>query len=223
MSLLQISLLSAGLAGGGASFTPPSPGSNNPPGALNEMYGDLGTPYNPLTGDSGGASPYTAALYRRTYLGYWCNPSSYVENNPSIFNGSPIESYPGDNYIAFGSQTTGDQYCMEWKGYWRPPTTGNWNFKVSADDVIMFWIGDNALSPNSSNWQCNNGYNGGLNYNSVILTQGLWYPIRVRYQEWGGAEFLNIFASVSGSTEMTALYNYGYANQGYNPVTGGYN
>jgi hypothetical protein len=216
MSLLQVALMSAGKSG--ANFIPPIPGSNNPPNTMNTSFSAQGTPYDPVSSQP---SQSTSALFRRAYLGYWANPSSYNDNNPSIFNGAPFDIQTSDSYIAFGIQTTGDQYCMEWKGYFRPNATANWNFVCQADDVVMFWIGDAALNPNNSNWLCNNGQNNGLNYNSVSLTQNNWYPIRVRYQEWGGGESLNIFCAPAGS-DMIALYQYGWANQCHNPNTQGY-
>lgn len=217
MSLLQA--IVAASSSKASTFIPPDPGSNNPPGVFSQSFGTQGTPYNPLTGSSSGPANFSYNLFRRVYKGSWTN--TYADQNPSIFDGTPYSSGV-DNYIAFGLQTTGETFCMEWKGYWKAPSTGNWNFKVQADDVVMFWIGDAALNPNNSNYQCNNGVNSGLNQNSVSLTQNNWYPIRVRYQEWTGAESLDIFAAPVDSSETLALYNYSWQNLSYDYQTGGY-
>jgi hypothetical protein len=216
MNLAQVILASTS-SGGNGSFTPPSPGSNNPPNSAGVTYPSQGTPGDPGAGQ-GTPSPATTGLIRRAYLGQWSTNGQ--DNNPSIFSGSPFDTTP-DSYMAFGSQSTGDNYCMEWKGFFKANATANWNFRVDADDVVMFWIGSAAYSPNNSNWTCSSQTNSGLNFNSVSLTQDTWYPIRIRYQEWGGAESLNIYGSPAGN-DMSALYNYGWANFMYVINTDGY-
>jgi hypothetical protein len=110
---------------------------------------------------------------------------------------------------------------MEWKGFFKANATADWNFRVDADDVVMFWIGSPAINPNNSNWTSSSQTNSGLNYNSVSLVQDTWYPIRVRYQEWSGAESLNIYGAPANS-EMIALYQYGWASFMYNYTSTGY-
>jgi hypothetical protein len=83
----------------------------------------------------------------------------------------------------------------------------------------MLWIGSAAFSPNNANWTCKSSV--GLNPNSVNLIQDKWYPIRVRFQEWGGSESCGVFAAPAGS-EMIALYQYGYQRMGYCTNTDGY-
>jgi hypothetical protein len=62
----------------------------------------------------------------------------------------------------------------------------------------MLWIGNAALNPDNSNWICNSGINGGLNAQSPTLTQGRWYPIRIRYQEWSGNEQCGVYGAAVG-------------------------
>lgn len=216
MSLLQIALATASRVG--ASFTPPVPGSYSPPNSAGVTYPSQGTPADPGNG-AGAPSPSSAGLVRRAYLGIWSVNGQ--DNNPSIFDGSPFSTYAGDLYIAFGAQTTGENYCMEWKGYFKANATANWNFRVDADDVVMFWIGSAAINPNNSNWTSSSQTNSGLNFNSVILAQDTWYPIRIRFQEWTGAESLNIYGAPANS-DMIALYQYGSSSVLYNPTTTGY-
>ncbi len=219
MSAVLSQIILASTASGNSSFIPPSPGSNSPPSTAGVTYPSQGTPADPGAG-SGTPNPATSGLIRRAYKGQWSTNGE--DNNPSIFNGvlSPFETTT-DSYIAFGSQSTGDNYCMEWKGFFKANATANWNFRVDADDVVMFWIGSAAYSPNNGNWTCSSQTNSGLNFNSVSLTQDTWYPIRVRYQEWSGAESLNIYGAPAGS-DMIALYQYGWMSFMYNYTTDGY-
>lgn len=198
----------------------PSPGSNNPPPSYNQSVTTQGTPADPGGNVSDVSAPNTSGFIRRGYLGNWCYPGLYDNGNPSIFNGAPLDTQT-DSYVAFGAQENMDQYCMEWKGYWQCPTTADWNFYITADDVGMFWIGSAALNPTISNVTCNSGTNVGYNTRSQSLTAGQWYPIRVRYQEWGGAESLNLFAAPV-DTQFVALYNYGWATMKYVTNTDGY-
>lgn len=218
MSAVLSQIILASTASGTSSFIPPSPGSNSPPNSAGVTYPAQGTPADPGNG-SGTPNPATTGLVRRAYLGQWSVNGQ--DNNPSIFDGSPFDTYTGDSYIAFGTQSTGDNYCMEWKGFFKANATADWNFRVDADDVVMFWIGSPAINPNNSNWTSSSQTNSGLNYNSVSLVQDTWYPIRVRYQEWSGAESLNIYGAPANS-EMIALYQYGWASFMYNYTSTGY-
>lgn len=204
---------------GGGPFVPPAPGSFNPPTTSGATYSAQGSPYSPGTAYAG-VNNSTAGYVRKTYLGQWT--SNYTDQNPSIFDGSPVETILDDSYVSFGLQETrGNNYCMEWKGYFKASSTANWNFLVGADDVVMFWIGDAALTPDNNNWTCNSGVNSGLNANSVSLVQDFWYPIRVRYQEWSGAESLNIYGAPADS-EIISLFQYGWMNTAHNSISGGY-
>lgn len=219
MSAVLLQAIVASTSSSVGPFTPPSPGSFNPPASSGLTYSAQGTPVGPGTGYAG-VNNSTAGYVRKTYLGQWT--SNYTDMNPSIFDGSPVETITDDSYISFGLQSTGgDNYCMEWKGYFKASATANWNFVVVADDVVMFWIGDAALTPDNNNWTCNNGVNTGLNANSVSLVQDFWYPIRVRYQEWSGDESLGIYGAPADS-ELISLFQYGWMNTAHNSISGGY-
>ena len=179
MSAVLLQAIMASTSSSGGSFIPPSPGSNNPSISANTTYAVQGWAYSPGTAYSG-VNNSTAGYVRKAYLGQWTN--TYADQNPSIFNNNPFQTITDDSYIAFGMSTTGENYCMEWKGYFKASATADWNFQATADDVVMFWIGDAALAPDNNNWTCNNGVNNGLDANSVSLVQDYWYPIGVRFQ-----------------------------------------
>jgi len=79
---------------------------------------------------------------------------------------------------------------LEWKGYWKPTVTGYWNWNCSADDVLRIYIGTSATNPQDNNHQTTSSL--GFNPYSAYVYANLWYPIRIRYQEWGGGELLGL-------------------------------
>ena len=178
------------------------PGYGNPP-LTNGAYGQRGSPFYPGDANHFVNGLVTGHLIRRGYNGYWMNQGNHVgaQDNVTVFDGTVQETL-NDPYIAF-EQNRQDTYCLEWKGYWIAPSTGIWNFTVSADDVCWLWLGDAAASPDDSNVLCKND----LNANSVSVTAGAWYKIRIRYQEWGGGESVGVWAGLQGST-VEALYQY---------------
>lgn len=100
------------------------------------------------------------------------------------------------NYLtnsAYGITNIGGQFALEFTGYFIPTSTGNWGFilgdaaaNTGNDDVGILWVGQNALSPTTSN------SNGASYYYSqavqvyIQLTEGVSYPFLFRYGQNGG-------------------------------------
>jgi hypothetical protein len=189
--------------GGGGSYTGPGPdpgtGDYLTSWAGSADWSAQGSAYNP-GGGVASIDNASAGWIRKIYTGQWSISGINGNDNPGIFNGAENHNTV-DVYGSFGSTTIGDYYCMEWKGYIQVSNsgTGVYNLLVDSDDVAMFWIGTAALDPNFDNkllWS-NNGNH--LNPNSVILSNGLYYPIRMRLQEWAGAERCQLFMGLVGS------------------------
>jgi hypothetical protein len=207
-------------------ITFPVPGSVYPPSWISMTTSAQGSEFFDPSGNLA-SLPGTAvigSLIRRSYWGYWANPSSSNNDHPEIFDG-PVLQTTVDSSIDFGPQSVANNYCMEWKGYFKPSYSsggfGPWNFEVAADDVCMLWIGDAALTPTNENWTCNSGVNNGLNLQSPSLHQGQWYPIRIRYQEWSGNERLGVYAATVGWGPSRFISN-DPNSIGYNSSTDGY-
>lgn len=135
---------------------------------------------------------------RRIYPGLWSLPGVNGNDVPGLFDGAPTFQEI-DTFGGFGQSGTGDNYAMEWKGYIQVFNTGNYNFLLDSDDIAMFWIGSAALAPNFDNkllWT-NNGSQ--LNANSPNLYTSLYYPVRMRFQEWSGAERCQLYMGQVGS------------------------
>ena len=132
-----------------------------------------------------------------------------------------------DTYLSFGGRTDlgfENNYAFEWKGYIQAPVTGNMRFFATIDDDAVMWIGADALSPTNSNYlwaQSGNGNRDGTN--GVTVEAGKWYPIRLWFQEWSGAEKFQLGANNSvnstlyglgsGATAFTVAHN--SATRGY--------
>jgi len=217
MPITQI-LMTAGSGGGGGGYngSGPLPGEGSYQSSWSVIGGYIaqGTPFDP---GGGVASVNNASVgwFRTIFSGIWSNGGS--NDNPGIFNGSPNFS-TADSYGGFGQTGTGDNYCMEWRGYIQIFNTDTYNFLTDSDDVAMFWIGTAALDPDNNAPLCtsNNGFQ--LNANSVNLTAGLFYPIRMRFQEWSGDERCQVYAGIV-SNSLTAMNNW---NLRYNANTNGY-
>ncbi len=204
MPISQI-LMTAGSAGGGGgggggyTDSGPSPGGGD---YLNSWPNSAGWSTQGsafvVDGSVESIDNLSAGWSRKIYTGIWSVQGVNGNDVPGIFDGVPNFTV-ADAYGGFGTDMTGDNYCMEWKGYIQISTTGNYNFLLDSDDVAMFWIGSAAVTPNFDNkllWT-NNGSQ--LNANSPNLYSGLYYPIRMRFQEWSGAERCQLYMGQVGS------------------------
>ena len=209
------------IQGGGGSYRFAQPGE----GSFGNSYGvsisSQGTPYDPGNGSlyNPPNSCNLGALKRRAYKGLWNNGSSASDDNPSIFNGTALETV-FDDYVAFDVNTGTDNYCFEWLGYYKATSTDTWNFACTADDTCMIWLGSSAINPNNNNWLCNSHYYSGINNNSVSLIADTYYPIRIRFQEWGGGEIVNVWSGVAGTDPTTMSYR--RSQIAYNPNSNGF-
>ena len=180
-----------------------------------------GTPYDP-GGVTNTVLNSSSGLWRRHFTGNW-NSGSAIGNLTFFNTNEPIGAL-SDRYVSFGDRDLQDQdnYAFEWLGYIQAPSTNTFNFAVTADDYVKMWIGTTAIE----------GYNNGnsiftgvsnsdaYNSNSVNLTAGKWYPVRIWFQENEGAERMQLFFGVAGATlvsmsQCTLAYN--SSTHGFNP------
>jgi len=190
-------------------------------------YSLQGTKYTPAYVAS--VTNETAGLYRRKYVGNFNASNGSTTFDMSFFTtpaNGPISqaAYEIDEYVSFGQR--GDLpfesgYSFEWKGYLQVPITGDYNTHISCDDNVVMWIGDNALPANitSTNYHQFSGYTGGYNTNanSIALTTGVWYPVRIWFTEYGGAERFQLYMSTGSN-----IYNGEDLTWAHNSATKGY-
>lgn len=178
----------------------PAPGSGSYQTTLTVDTSVAGTPYPP-GGELESISNEVAGLYRVKYLGNFAPAvgdeidTNFCLNTPSFFG-------QADTYVSFGNQdlSTENYYTLEWTGYFKAPATGNYNFWVKSDDDMYFWIGPSAgLEANSSsNMVASSSNTTGQTADSLQLVEGNYYPVRIQFGEWGGAEHAQIFWALEG-------------------------
>ena len=188
-------------------FDKPTPGSGTYETTLSADTASAGTPYAP---GSGVASVTTATLglWRKKYLGNFGTVAgdgcdvTFVRNTQGFF-GKP------DTYVSFGFQNdpSEENYTFEWTGYFKAPSSGDFNFYVNSDDDVFFWIGTNALG--TANTELNahmgvSGANGEKNTNSVTLVANQYYPVRIQFGEYTGAENCQLFYAKVGDANAVA-------------------
>jgi hypothetical protein len=218
----------------------PVPGSGDTPYKLGAVglsgitYANVGTPYNP-GGNVASVSNSASGLWRTKYDGNFTAasnsaPATWTYN---FFSTATAIKSIADTYVSWGQQTDGSglgehNFSMEWLGYIQVPTTQNYNFYAESDDHIAMWIGSAAtgtpanatrlLGSNNKNMPSDAATAGVRGTNSVTLTAGQWYPVRVWFSEHTGGCKAQIYAQgangakFSGS-ELTLAYN--TATSGY--------
>lgn len=194
-----------------------------------------------LVADPGGAVttvPGTPAsgLYRRKHVGLCFDGANLTGTYDFAFFSDPMTgpiseaAHEVDNFIGFGARTDldyEDGYSFEWKGYIKVPANGNYNTFISCDDDVAVWLGSAALNPTNSNQFHKQPYVnadavGGCT-NSVTLDSTKWYPIRIWFTEFGGAERFKFYMNSSANsnllgydgTSSTILWSYNTVTKGY--------
>jgi hypothetical protein len=184
MSIIQalVGAIASSGSGGGSGGGYPLPGSGTYISNVGAAVGGVqGTAYDP----GGGVA---SVLNNVSSWAYYIKDGEF-NNNTGFFNG--VTRTGEDTYGGFGDQAKAkENYAIQWVGYIFVPTTGDYNIHLSADDLLYFWIGTNALSGNFNLSNYHHSENNGESYagNSVTLTGGLYYPIRMWFQEWTGNE-----------------------------------
>lgn len=188
-------------------FDKPVPGSGSYEEDITPNTTSAGTPYAP---GSGVASVTTATLglWRKKFLGnFGESPNDGCDvtfcRTTQGFFGKP------DTYVSFGSQTdpTEENYTFEWVGYFKAPSSGDFNFYISSDDDVFFWIGTNALGTANTELNAHMGVSGGnetKNTNSVTLVANQYYPVRIQFGEYTGAEQCQLFYAKVGDATAVA-------------------
>lgn len=186
-------------------FDIPAPGSGTYAATLSGAnLTSVGTPYSGNGGVSSITNPIKG-LWRKKYRGNFGTAAgsgidvNFVSTSTGYF-GKP------DTYVSFGDQNiaTENYYTFDWQGYFKAPTTGRYNFYSKVDDDVYMWLGTttNAISASNYHLYVSNS-SGTKNSNSVDLVADTYYPIRIQYGEYSGAEKMQIFWA---STSSAAAY-----------------
>ena len=215
---------------------PGSGGSNNTvPGtfpALNTYvaaFNATGKTYRDISATALDSIPnQTSGLYRKKYVGNFA--TTYLnattpawDFDVNFFNTHTSISTSDKELDIYGGFTRSDLsnengYALEWKGYIQAPATGNFNFFAEVDDDCVVWIGAPALATTLGKTTSDYLFaqTGGTRRSAtegVAMTANKWYPIRIWFQEVGGAEKFLLGASNSANGTLYGLggTNFNYA------------
>ncbi len=192
-------------------------------------YNGTGITFRDLTADGlTSISNSTAGLYRRKYVGKLLSTyGAWTEYNATWFDDpsrGPISqpAYEVDTYVSFGYRSdlgAENGYSLEWKGYLVAPVTGNMRFFVDVDDDIMIWMGAAALTPTKDNYLLAQSGGTRSGTDGITVQSGKYYPVRMAFTEYGGAEQFQIFANSSAGA---TVYNGQDLSWAHNSSTKGY-
>ncbi len=179
----------------------------------------------------------TSGLIRQKYVGNFSEDyidevgfGAGLDMNFFVPANGPIstDALEVDTYVGFGMRTDLDSennYALEWKGYIQAPVTGNMQFFATVDDDVVVWIGAPALNPQNNNYLLAQSGGARDGDDGVTVEANKWYPVRIWFQEWAGAEKMQLGANNSvnstlyglgtGATQFTVAHN--SATRGYNP------
>mgnify|MGYP006268232535 CR=1 FL=1 len=199
-------------------------------------YADKGTPYSP-GGNLTNVTNATPGLWRRKYDGNFCAASNTAPAswNYSFFDTATFIKAIADEFVSWGQQSDGPglgehNFSMEWKGYVQAPESGNFNLFAESDDHIAVWIGTaatNAPANASRSLGSNNktlpaaasGTLGeAINFNSVTLIGGQWYPIRIWFSEFTGGCKAQFYMQAASGTKYdgdSLAFAYNSATHGF--------
>lgn len=181
-------------------------------------YADKGTPYDP-GGEVDSVFNEIAGLARIKFLGNFSATSASAPStwDYTFFDTAEFVKYTPDTYVSWGQQIDGpglgeSLFSILWYGFVQVPTTQNYNFYAESDDHIAMWIGTAATDDPTNSSRLLGSSNKALpadantagvaNANSVTLTAGKWYPIRIWFSEHLGGCKAQIYAHGADGTKL---------------------
>lgn len=127
--------------------------------------------------------------YGMFYNYFWDNPAFFQQTNLKYHEGRITDV---NSVHAFPLWHMRREFVsIELKGYFRPSTTGWWQFNLLSDDAAYLWLGARAL-PGKFNTQnalvAQPGLHGAYwSSGRIYLQQDAMYPMRVHHgNNWGG-------------------------------------
>lgn len=187
-------------------FDIPAPGSGTYAATLSGAnLTSVGTPYSGTGGVASITNP-VKGLWRKKYKGNF-GTSAGSGINVNFVSTSTGYFGKADTYVSFGDQSIASEenYTFEWQGYFKAPETGRYNFYTKVDDDVYMWLGTPVSAISTSNYQLYASNNtAAKNSNSVDLVADTYYPVRIQYGEYSGAEKMQIFWANTASSAAYA-------------------
>jgi hypothetical protein len=173
------------------------------------------------------ALPLVPGLVFRTFGSYFYDAPSFFDTTTASFTGTTTQI--SNLYTGTKGQMGVNTYwafSVEWFGYFRASVTGTWTFYVASDDAGYMWLGASALSGyTTANALINNGSVHGVIEvaNTVSLTAGTYYPIRIQTGSWGGPSDCQVSFTPPGGARTYEGTGHYFAGTGFNQSYPGLN
>ena len=164
-------------------------------------------PKNITVDSSSGAGSLSSGLRAQVYYGYFNDDLSWFSGRSQDSRSSVKNRFTSDftrvNYSTPG-RNFAERYSAEWRGFFKPPTTGSYRFQTSSDDASWMWLFNtsqvsswsNFISYRSkSNEIVDNSRPHGIRtrYSSYMtLQEDTYYPILAYFGERTGGDAMKI-------------------------------
>ncbi len=138
-------------------------------------------PKNITVDSSSGAGSLSSGLRAQVYYGYFNDSLSWFSGRSQDSRSSVRNRFTSDftkvNYTTPG-RNFAERYSAEWRGFFKPPTTGSYRFLTSSDDASWMWLFNTSQVSNWSSF---------INYRSKsneIVDNSRPHGIRTRYSSY---------------------------------------
>ena len=171
-------------------------------------------------GQAGPPAPPTpvanaAGLYRTSYTGYFADDPNWFATATPISGGVNLSP------LRLGTATgSGDNFSMQWLGYFIPNTCETYSFYLGSDDAAYMWLGSSAeavtLTTSSALIENPGTHSFATVTGSVGLVSGSLNPIRIQYGENLVGELFSWSISTPTVPQTENVSAYIYYNSGSN-------
>jgi len=167
------------------------------------------------------ALPLMPGLMYRAYDGYFADDPTYFQLMVAYVThtgttGNILNVYNGTEGVK--TVDVSQMYSVEWFGYFRATTTGTWTFYIASDDASFMWVGPTALSGYTTANALIKNPNAHpviLVSNTISLTAGAYYPIRVQYGQGAGGADCQVSFTPPGGTRTYDGTGYYFTGTGF--------
>ena len=156
----------------------------------------------------GAALKYADGLYARAYTGYH-------NDDPTWF--ATASQTDAGAYTSLTLPAFAENASLQLLGYFLPRTTETYTFGLDSDDASYLWIGPTAVTGfTTSNKLIRAQYNSGEVFNTINLTAGVYYPIRIQYGNGPAGGRLNLSFSTPTIAKSSTFTDMIFYNTGTN-------
>ena len=115
-------------------------------------------PKNITVDGSSGSGSLSSGLRAQVYSGYFNDNLSFFgtvggssQHSSSSIRNRFVNDFTRVNYTTPG-RNFAEYYSAEWRGFFKPPSTGSYRFLTSSDDASWLWLFDTSQASNWSNF-----------------------------------------------------------------------